>query len=145
MRRLRIATLSAGVLAILAVLTLAQDQKPAMKKATARYTSPSSGQEMYINYCAACHGRDGKGNGPAAPALKSAPTDLTALARRNQGKFPSNHVYQVLKGGTAPSVHGTEEMPIWGSVFRSLESGDQAMVHLRMSNLTKYIESLQVK
>ena len=145
MRMLRTAALSATLLVVLGVLALGQAQKPVMKKTAAPQTSPASGQEMFVNYCAACHGKDAKGNGPAAASLKGTPADLTTLARRNQGKFPSSHVYQVLKGGAAASVHGSQEMPVWGPVFRSLEKGDEAMVQMRISNLTKYIESLQVK
>ena len=33
----------------------------------------------YTNYCAACHGLDGKGNGPMASELKGVPTNLTTL------------------------------------------------------------------
>ena len=43
-------------------------------------------------YCATCHGRDGKGNGPVAAALKVVPPDLTRLARDNGGAFPRKRV-----------------------------------------------------
>ena len=57
-------------------------QEPAKKieHATVPATSPASGQEMFMSYCAPCHGKEGKGNGPAAGALKISPIDLTALA-----------------------------------------------------------------
>ena len=32
----------------------------------------NNGKQMYVNYCAPCHGVDGKGNGPVAAALKTA-------------------------------------------------------------------------
>jgi mono/diheme cytochrome c family protein len=70
------ALLAAGV-----TLAGGQEQKSEIKHASAGRTSPASGQEMFVNYCAACHGKDGKGDGPAAPALKVAPADLTALAQ----------------------------------------------------------------
>ena len=41
-------------------------------------TSAASGSEMFLSYCASCHGKDAKGNGPATPALKKPPTDLSA-------------------------------------------------------------------
>ncbi len=66
--------------------------KAQVKKIPAPYTPASSGKAMYMAYCASCHGKDGKGDGPAASALKSVPTDLTQLAAKNKGKFPENHV-----------------------------------------------------
>ena len=55
-------------------------------------TSPTSGAENYKAYCAACHGVSGKGDGPAAPALKIPPTDLTRLTANAGGKYPMMHV-----------------------------------------------------
>src|SRR3990172_1216399 len=59
------------------------------------------GPDLYRFYCATCHGRDGKGNGPAAPALKVPPPDLTVLTRRQNGVFPSVDVETIIRGGTA--------------------------------------------
>src|SRR5215471_2808584 len=50
-------------------------------------TSPASGQEMFAAYCAVCHGTNGKGNGPATPALKTPPANLTRLAVSHNGIF----------------------------------------------------------
>ncbi len=116
-----------------------------IKKVPAPYTSPASGKEMYINHCAACHGAEAKGDGPAATALKTAPADLTMLAKHNGGKFPSNHVYSSIVGDLNVPAHGTPEMPMWGNVYRSMSKGHQTEVQQRVSNLTSYIESLQVK
>ena len=128
-----------------AFVMVAAAQKTEVKKVPAPQTSPASGKEMYVNYCASCHGVAGKGDGPAAAALKVAPTDLTTLSRRSQGKFPSAHVAQAIKGDTSMAAHGSKDMPVWGPVFSSLNKGDPAMVQLRISNLTKYIEAMQVK
>jgi mono/diheme cytochrome c family protein len=62
--------------------------KPVIKKVPAALTSPTSGSEMFKEYCASCHGADARGRGPAAPALKASPADLTVLSRNNHGKFP---------------------------------------------------------
>lgn len=115
-----------------------------IKKVPARYTSPASGKAMYMNQCAACHGADAKGNGPAATALKMQPTDLTVLAKKNNGKFPASHVYSSIVGDLNVPAHGTPEMPMWGNVYRAMSSGRDAEVQQRISNLTGYIESLQV-
>jgi mono/diheme cytochrome c family protein len=120
-------------------------QQTQVNKTTAPQTSPASGKEMYNAYCASCHGTDGKGNGPAASAMKTAPTDLTQLSKNNNGKFPSDRVYESIKGGTGTSAHGSKDMPTWGPVFRRLSSSRDAEVHQRIVNLSKYIESLQGK
>ena len=130
---------------VAALVMVAVAQKPVVKKVPAPQTSPASGKEMYVNYCASCHGVAGKGDGPAAVALKVAPLDLTTLSRRNQAKFPAAHVAQAIKGDAAMPAHGSKDMPVWGPVFSSMSKGDPALVQLRISNLTKYIESLQVK
>ena len=130
---------------VAALVMVAVAQKPVVKKVPAPQTSPASGKEMYVNYCASCHGVAGKGAGPAAVALKVAPPDLTTLSRRNQAKFPAAHVAQAIKGDAAMPAHGSKDMPVWGPVFSSMSKGDPALVQLRISNLTKYIESVQVK
>jgi putative copper resistance protein D len=37
----------------------------------------AEGSSIYANQCAACHGRDGRGNGPAASGMMPPPADLT--------------------------------------------------------------------
>jgi mono/diheme cytochrome c family protein len=122
-----------------------QSSKTEIKKAPAIYTNPTSGRQMYDAYCGSCHGQGGKGNGPAAPALKNTPTDLTQLAARNGGAYPASHVAEVIKGDMMTPAHGSKEMPVWGPVFLHLEQQDPAMEQLRVRNLTKYIEGLQQK
>jgi mono/diheme cytochrome c family protein len=120
-------------------------QTPKVVNIPARHTSANSGKEMFAAYCAACHGKDGKGDGPAAAALKARPTDLTILARQKGGKFPSIQVYKSITGEAAISAHGSKEMPIWGPVFMSMSHQHESVVHLRVANLTDYIKSLQQK
>jgi mono/diheme cytochrome c family protein len=75
-------------------------------------TQATNGKQMYVNYCAPCHGVDGRGRGPVAPALRAAPVDLTLLAKLNRGKFPDTHVVTVLELGSEMPSHGTVEMPV---------------------------------
>lgn len=101
---------------------------------------------MYVAYCAACHGIDGKGTGPAAEALKVAPPDLTTLAKRNGGKYPADHVTNVIQGDLRLPAHGSKEMPVWGSeLFWQMSQGHNSEVQLRVSNLNKHIVSLQTE
>ncbi len=122
-----------------------QANKTEVKKVAPAYTNPASGKEMYLAYCASCHGADGKGNGPAAPALKTPATDLTQLAAKNGGKFPDAHIMQVIKGDSMTAAHGNKDMPVWGPVFLQLAGHDTAQVQQRIRNLTRYLESIQAK
>ena len=137
---------SVSVLAFLlgSLLLSAQETKTQIKKVPAERTSAASGKEMFDAYCASCHGVDGKGNGPAAPAFKKPPTDLTLLAQKNGGKFPAMHVMSSIQDVTQ-NVHGSKDMPVWGPILSSVSTKDPGVVRLRISNLTSYIESLQAK
>ena len=114
-------------------------QPPKIKRVAPGIISAADGPGMFRAYCAVCHGLDGMGNGPAAAALKKQPADLTQLSRKNNGKFPAYHVANVIQGAGETAAHGSREMPIWGTVFRTL--GDT--VKLRVDNLTSYIDSIQ--
>ena len=100
---------------------------------------------MYNSYCAVCHGTNGKGDGPAASAMKVAPPDLTVLAQKAGGKYPSAHVASVIRGQASLPSHGSEDMPVWGPLFSSISQGHEGQVQQRVSNLVKYIETLQAK
>ena len=119
--------------------------KTEIRRVPATYTNPASGKEMFKSYCASCHGEDAKGSGPAAPALKTPPADLTALAAKNGGKYPEEHVATVIQGDALMPAHGAKDMPVWGPVFLSLGQHSQAEAHLRIRNLVKYVGTLQVK
>ena len=128
-------------------LTMAQESQTTIKKAPIAKTSPSSGQEMFNEYCAVCHGKDAKGNGPATAALTVPPADLTTLEKRHGGVFPSHYVATVLQNGVQEAkAHGSKAMPVWGPLFGSISGGiSSGLVQLRINNLTQYIESLQEK
>ncbi len=123
----------------------AQKKETTIKKVPIQHTSPGNGAAMYKSYCAACHGPDAKGNGPAASALKELPPDLTTLAKRNDGKFPETRVMTLLEKGVKGSAHGTSDMPVWGPLFAHVSGHDPSIVNMRISNLIRYMETLQVK
>lgn len=103
------------------------------------------GAALYKAYCAACHGMDGKGGGPVAVALKSAPPDLTRIALRSNGIFPAQRVQRIITGEEPlPAGHGTREMPLWGPVFSQI-AWDQDLGRVRVDNLTRYLEKLQTR
>ncbi len=140
-----------AVVVAVAMMALGQDQpakvqsEKEIKHVPVKQTSPASGAEMYKSYCAVCHGTEGKGNGPAASALKVPPSDLTTLAARNGGKYPSLKVSAIIRGEEVLAAHGSKDMPIWGNLFWNLSGGHEAEVQQRVTNLNKYIESLQKK
>ena len=127
-----------------AVLLPAQQPTTKVKTVSVSPTSPVSGKEMFDAYCASCHGAGGRGNGPAATAFKKAPTDLTRLAQKNNGKFPSAMVISSIQDG-AEGAHGSKDMPVWGPILSSVSGDRQMVVQQRLTNLTSYIESLQAK
>jgi len=133
---------SLTLLLAFAAVSVATGQSKSRNKAT-KAPVELTGQQIYKSYCAACHGDDAKGHGPAAPALKVAPPDLTLLAQNNKGVFPESHFSAVVVNGFGEPAHGSTDMPVWGPFFAGVN--DQRLVTLRIQNLTKYIESLQQK
>jgi mono/diheme cytochrome c family protein len=139
----------AAIMVMLSALAVAQqataDQKTSVKHVSINHTPSNSGKEMYDSYCAVCHGKDAKGNGPAASAMKTPPNDLTQLAKNNGGKYPAAHVAAVLRGQAITPSHGSQEMPIWGPLFSSISQGREAQVQQRITNLVNYVEGVQAK
>jgi mono/diheme cytochrome c family protein len=119
--------------------------KPVVEKRSANPTIPETGKQMYMHYCAACHGANGKGMGPAADSLKTPPPDLTTLATRHDGKFPYEYVNSVLRFGTRFVAHGSSDMPIWGPIFGSMDNYNELSVQQRIKKLCDYLASIQEK
>jgi hypothetical protein len=104
-----------------------------------------TGRDSFSFYCSPCHGSDGKGNGPVAAALQTAPPDLTLLSRHAGGTFPRSQVQEFVTGTGRPvPAHGSGEMPIWGPIFRSLDPSD-ARVKVRIVNLVEFLETIQAR
>jgi mono/diheme cytochrome c family protein len=108
--------------------------------------SSMSGRDLFEFYCGACHGRDGKGGGPAVPALKVPPPNLTTIAARNGGTFPQAPVESFVTGDQdhVTPAYDSKDMPVWGPIFRALDPND-TMNKVRVANIVRYIESIQVK
>jgi mono/diheme cytochrome c family protein len=128
----------------LAIGTAAAQTKTVIKDVPAKMTRSLDGKDLFGQFCAVCHGVDAKGNGPAAPALKKSPGDLTQLSRKHNGTFPKLSVKMSITGGGNVMEHGTREMPMWGSVLS--ETGQQKpMGDLRVQALLAYVEQIQTK
>jgi mono/diheme cytochrome c family protein len=104
-----------------------------------------SGEQTYKQYCAACHGADGKGTGPMGSSFKVPLPDLTTLAKRHAGKFPYDYVSNVLKFGPGVPAHGSSDMPTWGPLFRYFDKQGERAVQQRIKSLCDYLASLQGK
>jgi mono/diheme cytochrome c family protein len=138
---------SCGMLAGVLLCTAPAWAEPAW---AANPQAVNAGKTLYIKYCATCHGHDGKGDGPLAGTLKTKPTDLTLLAKKNGGKFPYMEVLDIIDGNVAFPAHGSSELPAWGETFQSDAPGtggtmDQAVVRGRLMLLTDYLRTIQTQ
>lgn len=136
------------VVAVVAVVAWAvsasvANAQPKIEKVPIAPTSAADAREMFATYCAVCHGKEAKGNGPAASALTKAPADLTRISARNKGTFPEVRVRRFIEGLDEVAAHGTRDMPIWGSLFRSLSAQNPDIAQLRVAALSNYLKSLQ--
>ena len=109
--------IAAVLLAVTLNFPLAGFQEQAEGKSVTQEKDRSQfmeGPAVFQAYCAVCHGKDARGGGPAAGALKRRTPDLTRISRRNGGIFPFESVQKIISGkGPGIPAHGSREMPIW--------------------------------
>lgn len=132
----------AGIAMALAAAPAAAPPKDAPVKAAGQRARGMTGRELYVAYCASCHGIEGRGDGPAAEALRMRPADLTALSRNSGGQFPALRVRRLLGGLEGLPAHGGKRMPVWGPVFLPLSPAEGEASAL-IDRLVKYLESIQ--
>jgi mono/diheme cytochrome c family protein len=135
--------LSCGLL--LVVFAASGQGMPSANKVQTEMPDVALGKKTYVEYCAACHGDDGKGTGAAASALKTPPSDLTTLAKRHAGKFPENYVAEIVRFGKPIQSHGSSDMPVWGPIFSARDKFNEVAVRQRIKNLCAYLATLQEK
>jgi hypothetical protein len=106
-----------------------------------------SGIELYETLCASCHGISGQGDGPVAPLIKTGVPDLTRLAHRDGGEFPTEDVRRTIDGRFDRPAHGPRDMPVWGWQFYDSTSTNDATERARadmlIDRLVRYLESVQ--
>jgi mono/diheme cytochrome c family protein len=104
-----------------------------------------SGSDTFMQYCALCHGNDGRGIGPLTDvdAMKKSAADLTQIAKRNGGVFPFSKVADTVRDGGGLAGHNPSRMLAWGKIF-SAES-DPIRAKAIVFEVTRYVESLQEK
>jgi hypothetical protein len=106
-----------------------------------------SGEELFMRYCAACHGTDARGTGPVARTLNKQVPDLTRLSLRSGGEFPAMAAREAIDGRSMAISHGTRQMPVWGYEFWVEEGADivaERTAREMIDRLVDYVESIQV-
>ena len=107
---------------------------------------PNGAKEMYVKYCASCHGKAGKGDGPVSRDLKMKVPDLTTLRNKNKGIYPLDRVMSSIDGSRAVRAHGDRNMPVWGEVFREeheKQKYTELTTLLKAKLIAEYIGTLQ--
>ena len=118
---------------------------------TWKEASLENGQELYLVMCSACHGKSGRGDGPAAPALKKPVPNLTILAASSGGEFPRKQIEDSITGDSRTVAHRTLDMPSWGQQFEDVRYGHwnskrrQSFAKQQIYNLTEYLSTIQEK
>lgn len=111
-----------------------------------------TGAEDYADFCAACHGANGKGDGGVASVLDRRPADLTRLSARNGGTFPGTEVMAKIWGytGVAPGRQDSASpMPEFGPLLQGnlvpYDGGDgiATPTPVRLVQIAEYLRLLQ--
>jgi mono/diheme cytochrome c family protein len=145
-----------GHAAILAIATLMAMGAGGFASAADKMLKVDPGKREFENSCALCHGKDGKGTGAIVDLLKRSPSDLTVLAKRNNGVFPFARVYAVIDGREAVKGHGDRDMPVWGDryssdtekaaeYYRDVPYDAEMYARSRILALIDYLNRIQVK
>jgi mono/diheme cytochrome c family protein len=106
-----------------------------------------SGMQLYEQLCASCHGVAAKGDGPIAPLIKTGVPDLTRLAKRDGGEFPTEDVRRTIDGRWDRPAHGPRDMPVWGwrlyDASSADDAGERARTDAMINRLAEYLRSIQ--
>lgn len=130
----------AGLFAALALAGCVAPDAPA---------SSATPAEDYAIYCSACHGAGGAGDGGMAVDLATKPADLTRLAARNGGNFPTTRVMAQIWGYAGAKGRGVmpDFGPMMGGETVLYDGGDgiETPTPARLVNLAEYLKSIQTK
>jgi len=108
----------------------------------ARADDVAQGRQLYLEYCASCHGLTGEGDGPVAPALNMPPANLRRLSERFGNPLPEDQVARFIDGRAEVKAHGPRDMPVWGARFYA-ETHNESAVKARIAKLVAYLQSIQ--
>jgi len=129
----------AMVLVVVAALPVA----PAFAGGKADVKAARAGRAVFIRHCAACHGVEGKGDGPVASSLEAPVPDLRKLPAKD-GRFDEARVRTSIEGTQSAAAHGTRDMPVWGKVLaRTGEKRGEGWAQTEVWTLVEYVKSIQ--
>lgn len=108
----------------------------------------TTGAADYAEFCAACHGPGGKGDGEMAEGLAKRPADLTQLSAKNGGVFPATRVMAQIWGYTG-GKDGERVMPKFAALLDGAlvpyDGGDgiASPTPIRLVELAEHLKALQ--
>jgi len=80
------------------------------------------------------------------------PTDLTTMAEKNGGVFPTQRAYEIIDGRQDVKAHGPRAMPVWGRDYRANTPDIEGyfdrrstVAHAKILALVDYLFRLQKK
>ena len=128
---------AAAVVLVIVTAPAAKSQTPATG-----ISGSDEGRKLFVTYCASCHGRSGRGDGPAADNFRIRPANLTRLASSSAGVFLTERIHRIIDGREV-TAHGSIDMPVWGDVFKHKQGLDEDAVKVRIDAIVRYLKSIQ--
>ncbi|OAN70649.1 hypothetical protein A8B78_04125 [Jannaschia sp. EhC01] len=116
--------------------------------ATAQDVDLETGAALFADNCAACHGAEAHGDGPAAVGLSTQPADLTRIADRRDGVWPIFEVMSIIDGYTQATTP-RDDMPILSALTEgpiielTADNGLTTEVPANLLAVADYLESIQ--
>lgn len=108
--------------------------------------SIAAGASDYAQLCVACHGPQGRGNGPAAAGMTPPVADLSLMARKNGGSFPWLRAMEQIDGHTmgASESHMPAYDELRGGPTVMFDAGDGTRpTPARLVGILRYLQTLQ--
>lgn len=136
----------ACALSTLAALVVAAPSMAWAQQSSEAVLGGTDGGSLFTTYCASCHGKEAKGDGPLADNLRVRPPDLTLLAKTNEGTFDAVLVHRIIDGREPVKGHGGTDMPVWGDAFKHSAAGDsEKAVKARIDAIVAHLKSVQAR